>query len=306
MPTWNDILAEVGKAGSTHDIVRRRYLKKLGQRTKRNVIAYYSGWLQKSDLARQMPFEFQLNDSDKNGFMAVIHQMDRSKGLDLILHTPGGDMAATESLIDYLRLMFGTNIRAIIPQIAMSGGTMIALACREIIMGKHSNLGPIDPQFGGVAAHAIKEEFERALGEVQKFPHTAPIWQIVVSKFGPSQISESLKAITWAEEMTKEWLKTGMFEGDQQADEKANKVVDELGNHAITKSHARHISAAAAKKLGLQIVPLEDDQVLQDAVLSVHHAMVITLNSTPAMKVIENDRGTGFITGAQQIVALPR
>jgi ClpP class serine protease len=75
--------------------------------------------------------------------------MDRSKGLDLILHTPGGDMAATESLVDYLRQMFGKDIRAIVPQIAMSGGTMIALAWKEILMGKHSNLGPIDPQFSG-------------------------------------------------------------------------------------------------------------------------------------------------------------
>ena len=57
MPTWNDILAETNKAGSTHDVVRRRYLKKLAARTKRNTIIYYSGWLQKTDLARQMPHD---------------------------------------------------------------------------------------------------------------------------------------------------------------------------------------------------------------------------------------------------------
>jgi ClpP class serine protease len=49
--------------------------------------------------------------------MTVIHNMDRSKGLDLLLHTPGGDIAATESIVDYLRSMFGTDIRAIIPQL---------------------------------------------------------------------------------------------------------------------------------------------------------------------------------------------
>ena len=42
--------------------------------------------------------------------------------------------------------MFGTDIRAIVPQLALSAGTMVALACKEIIMGKHSSLGPIDPQ----------------------------------------------------------------------------------------------------------------------------------------------------------------
>jgi len=158
---------------------------------------------------RQQAWDFMLNDADKNGLMSTIQEMDRTKGLDLVLHTPGGDMAATESLVDYLRQMFGTNIRAIVPQIAMSGGTMIALACKEIVMGKHSNLGPIDPQLFGVPAHAIKEEFERAIQEVQAAPHTAPIWQVILSKYGPSQISESLKVIAWADQMTREWLKSG-------------------------------------------------------------------------------------------------
>jgi ClpP class serine protease len=302
VPTWNDILAEINRAGSTHDLVRRRYLKKLAARTKRNTIIYYSGWLQKSDLYRQQTWEFTLNDADKNGLMATIHEMPRNKGLDLVLHTPGGDMAATESLVDYLRQMFGTDIRAIVPQIAMSGGTMIALACNQIVMGKHSNLGPIDPQFSGIPAHAIKEEFERALREVQAAPHTAPIWQVVLSKYGPALISESAKAIAWADQMTKEWLTTGMFNGQADATAKADRVIRELGDHAITMSHARHISPKAAQALGLNVLALEDDQALQDAVLSVHHATILTMNMTPAVKLIENDRGVAFIQQIQQII----
>lgn len=302
MPTWNDILAETARAGSTNDVVRRRYLKKLAAKTKRNIIIYYSGWLQKSEFFRHQAWDFLLNDADKNGLMSTIYEMDRSKGLDLILHTPGGDMAATKSLVDYLRQMFGKDIRAIVPQIAMSGGTMIALACKEIVMGKHSNLGPIDPQFFGVPAHAIKEEFERALKEVQAAPHTAPIWQVILSKYGPSQISESLKVIAWADQMTREWLKTGMFDGDQNADAKINRIIQELGDHAITKSHARHISLNSAQNLGLNVTPLEADQALQEAVLSVHHATIITLNMTPAVKIIENDRGVAFINSMQPVL----
>jgi ATP-dependent protease ClpP protease subunit len=302
MPTWSDILSEVMRAGSTHDVVRRNYLKKLASKTKRNVIIYYSGWLQKAASYRANTWDFMLNDADKNGLMATIHEMDRDKGLDLLLHTPGGDMAATESLVDYLRQMFGTNIRAIVPQIAMSGGTMIALACKEIMMGKHSNLGPIDPQSSGVPAHAIKEEFDRAVQEVQKAPQTAAIWQVIISKYGAAQISESVKAISWADQMVREWLKTGMFVGDQNPDAKIDKIVQELGDHAITKSHSRHISFTAAKNIGLNVTSLESDQTLQDAVLSVHHAAIITLNMTPAIKIIENDRGVAFINSMQQVV----
>jgi ClpP class serine protease len=88
-------------------------------------------------------------------------------------------MAATESLVDYLRSMFGTDIRAIIPQIALSGGTMIALACKEIIMGKHSSLGPIDPQFNGMPAHGIIEEFNQAAHEIKADQSKIPLWQMI-------------------------------------------------------------------------------------------------------------------------------
>ena len=98
MPDWDEILDELNREGSTHDVVRRRYLKKLSACTGRNVIVYYSGWLQKPGL-----IGVEVNDADKNGFMTVIHGLDRSKGLDLVLHTPGGDVAATESLVDYFR-----------------------------------------------------------------------------------------------------------------------------------------------------------------------------------------------------------
>ena len=114
--------------------------------------------------------------------MTAVHQLDRSKGLDLILHTPGGETAATESLVDYLYSMFGTNIRAIVPQIALSAGTMIACACREILMGKHSSLGPIDPQFGNIPAHGIIEEFKRAHAEIKADPSKIPVWQPIIAK----------------------------------------------------------------------------------------------------------------------------
>jgi Serine dehydrogenase proteinase len=158
LPNWKELVEEVKAAGSTHDVVRRKYLQQFHEHTGRNVIIY-SVWLQKSDLQRQGIGGFSISDADKNGFMTAIHGMDRNKGLDLILHTPGGDAAATESLVGYLRAMFDTNIRAIVPQIAMSAGTMIACVCREILMGKHSSLGPIDPQIGGLAAHGVIGEF---------------------------------------------------------------------------------------------------------------------------------------------------
>lgn len=297
MPNWKEQLDEVKAMGSSYDVLRRKYLKELFDLTDRNVIIYYSGWLQKSNLPG-----LGINDEDKNGFMSAINKMDRSKGLDLLLHTPGGDTAAVESLVDYLRKMFGTDIRAIIPQIAMSGGTMIACASKQVVMGKQSSLGPVDPQFNGIPAHGVIEEFTRAHKEIKADPSKIPIWQPIIAKYSPAFIGECQKAIDWSEQLVREWLKTGMFITDTDSEQKINRIVEELINHAITLSHARHLSAEKCLSIGLNVDMLERDQGLQDAVLNLHHACMLTLSQTPAYKIIENQNGTAFIKIVTQVI----
>ena len=297
MPNWSQLLGEINTFVGPHDAIRRRYLSRIHEVTGRNVIIYYSGWLQKGDMPG-----VEINDEDKNGFMTVIHELDTTIGLDLILHTPGGETAATESLVDYLRALFGINIRAIVPQLAMSGGTMIACACQEILMGKQSSLGPIDPQLGGIPAHGVVEEFNRARLEVQKDSASIPIWQPIIAKYSPALVGECEKAIAWSNEMTREWLLTGMFSGDANPDEKIDRIIEELGDHALTKSHARHLSVERCREMGLKVLDLEKDQELQDAVLSLHHACMLTFSGTPAFKIIENQKGVAFIKMGQPIL----
>jgi len=258
------------------------------------VIVYYSGWLQKGSLSKE-GIDFSINDADINGFMTTIYKMGKAKGLDLILHTPGGDIAATESLVEYLRQIFGTNIRAIIPQLAMSCGTMIACSCKEIIMGKHSSIGPIDPQIFGLPAQGILEEFNKARDEILQNQLSAYIWQPIIAKYSPTLIGECDKSITWSEKIVEEWLTTGMFKDEENGVEKAKDVISKLGSHELTKTHNKHISIKQAKDFGLIVSPLESDQLLQDKVLSIHHACIQTLSATPAYKIIENHEGIAFI-----------
>jgi ATP-dependent protease ClpP protease subunit len=297
MPSWTEVLAEIIAEGgsSSLDTVRRRYLRKFHEKTGRNVIAYYSGWLQKPGVLTTA-----VSDDDKNGLMATIHNLDRSKGLDLILHTPGGDITATESIVDYLRRMFGTDIRAIIPQLAMSAGTMLACSCQEIIMGKQSNIGPIDPQFNGIPAHGVIAEFEKAIEEVKKDPATTPLWQTIVGKYHPTFIGECANAIDLASSMVKEWLESGMFAKDADKAEKAQKIVDYLNNHKDTKAHSRHIHIDEAKCIGLNIKTLENDydQEFQDLVLTIHHSFMHTFANSTAAKILENHLGNAIMSNA--------
>lgn len=299
MPNWNAVLDEIAKCGATRndalDVVRRKYLKSLAKKTGRNVIAYYSGWLQKPGMSN-----VDINDGDKNGFMACVHGMDRSLGLDLLLHTPGGDIAATESIVHYLRQMFGTDIRVIIPQLAMSAGTMIACAAKEIVMGKQSNIGPIDPHFGGIPAHGVLAEFQQAIKEIKADPGSIPIWQVVVSKYHPTFIGECQHAVDLSNQVVADWLVTGMFSDEPNekiARKKARAITSKLNNHRDTKSHARHIHIDEARSLGLKVSQIETDfdSVFQDLVLTTHHAFMHTLAQSAAIKIIENQNRNAVV-----------
>lgn len=190
---------------------------------------------------------------------------------------------------------------------------MIALSCKEIYMGKHSNLGPIDPQIGGLPAHGIIDEFNSAKKDIagaqnpQEQMSRVAIWQPIIAKYTPTLIGECINAITWSSDLVTQWLKSGMFDGDPAAEEKAAKIVKELSSHEETKTHARHIHVERLQELGVKVVPLESDHGLQDAVLAVHHACMNTLQQTSAVKIIENQNAISFIIQAvlQPSFALP-
>lgn len=299
MPNWNDVLTELGNYNrGAHDLIRAKYLGKLHKHTGRNVLVYYSGWLQKPNIRDSALLS--INDADKTGFMTCSSGLDRSKGLDLLLHTPGGDVAATESIVDYLHSLYDGDIRAFIPQMAMSGGTLIALSCKQIIMGRQSSLGPVDPQIGNMPAQGIIEEFKKAAQDIKNDPSTIPLWQPIIGKYWPTLITSCQHAIDWSDELLRRFLTQCMFAGEPPGDRerKIDTIAELFGQQSSSKSHNRHISKDKAQALGLSVVDLEADQRLQDLVLTLHHALTLTFVHTGATKIIENQKGVAFVQQA--------
>ncbi|MBI3603741.1 MAG: ATP-dependent Clp protease proteolytic subunit [Nitrospirae bacterium] len=304
MPNWKDALSEIQRYHATHakeakfavDVIRRKYLKQLHRHTGLNIIAYYSGFLSKPEI------QSDINDEDKNGFMMAIHKMERAKGLDLILHTPGGSISATQSLVDYLHKMFNDDIRALVPQMAMSAGTMIACSCKSILMGKHSNLGPIDPHLNGIPAYGVVSEFQRACEEVKNDPSRVPIWQQIISQYRPAFLSQCENAITWSNEFVREQLEAVMFKGEATAKRKAEHIVKHLADYTGNKSHSRHIPVEECERIGLKIERVEADPRLQDLLLTVHHCFMHSLMNTNSYKMIENHLGSAFVKQAAMVV----
>src|SRR4051794_25183644 len=120
--------------------------------------------------------------------MAVVHNVPRDRGLDLVLHTPGGGIEAARAIVEYLYKMFGKDIRVIVPHMAMSAGTMIACASSEILLGKHSCSGPTDPQVKGHPAMGVLAEVDRAIKEMKVEPLKQIVWQQVFAKYPPAFI----------------------------------------------------------------------------------------------------------------------
>lgn len=292
MAGWDDILKELNETMSKSDYVRRKYLKRLSEYTGRNAIAYYSAFLN-----RPKADNLDINDLDMTGFMNALKGMDCSKGLDLIMHTPGGSAAAAEAIISYLRKKFDNNIRVIVPQMAMSAGTMMACAAKEIIMGKQSSLGPIDPQFNGIPAYNIKMEFEEAKTDLAKNPKNAQYWAIKLQQYPAAFLKTAIDAIQLSGQLVREWLETGMFEGEA-AENTINTIVSKLNEHDDSKTHGRHFNIDFCKKIGLKIRELESDSELQDAVLSVHHAYMLALGGSDCTKIIESQNGKAVINHA--------
>lgn len=305
MPNWNDVLHEIQDtqnhlknqsqlyqqlSGNALFTVRSKYLQQLHEYTNRNVIAYYSGYLSKPGMSGS-----EITDEDKNGFMMAIHKLDRSKGLDLILHTPGGGIAATESISHYLHQMFGNDIRAVVPQICMSAGTMLACSCKSIILAKHSNLGPTDPHISNIPTLGVIEEFKMAAKEIKNDPSRIAIWEPILRQYRPTFLGQCEDAIKWTEEFVESELINNMLSDDENKEQKAKAIVKMLMDKKNNKSHGRHLHLDKLKKAGLITEELEADSNLQDLVLTVHHCYMHTLMNTPALKIIENHNGVALI-----------
>lgn len=91
---------------------------------------------------------------DAQTIIAAIKETPPERPIDLILHTPGGLVLAAMQIARAVEAHAG-KVTVFVPVYAMSGGTLIALAADEIVLGEFSVLGPIDPQIAGFPAASI-------------------------------------------------------------------------------------------------------------------------------------------------------
>jgi hypothetical protein len=182
-------------------------------------------------------------------------------------------------------------------------------------MGKESALGPIDPQITlpgpngpfTVAAHSVLQEFGLAQRSVATDPRVAPLWVSKIKDYPVGLLDLCHQTITVSKERVGTWLTQNMFRGESDAAMKGKGIGDWLSNAALHKTHGRPISIAEAQSIGLKVTPLENDQKIQDLVLSVFHSMCITFETTGCVKMIENHNEKGwYVTLAPGQLIVPQ
>jgi ClpP class serine protease len=106
------------------------------------------------------PLARYIDIHDSEEVLRAIKLTDPNMPIDLILHTPGGLVLATEQIAMALCRHPG-KVTVFVPHYAMSGGTLLALAADEIVMDENAVLGPVDPQLGQWPANSILKAVEQ-------------------------------------------------------------------------------------------------------------------------------------------------
>ena len=150
---------------------RQRLFRKIHELTGVSLVSYVGG--PTSGIDR----------SDGAYFHDLVYLHTPETPLDVMIHTPGGDIDAAEKIMSILRLRVGGGrLRAVVPDYAKSAGTMMAISADAIVMGDTSELGPIDPQLSMNDDHGNKvtwsvqayvDQYEDLRGRLEANPDDA-------------------------------------------------------------------------------------------------------------------------------------
>ncbi len=201
-----------------------------------------------------------LSRDDVLPMVDLFNRIPAGSNIDLLLHTPGGDVDAAEKIAYMLRQRVGDSgkLRIIVPDYAKSAGTLVTLAADTVIMSESSELGPVDPQLtlpdgsGGTTygpAQSYVDAYEQLVNLVNKGGSTAGYEQML-AKFDPTTLDVCRKVLDRSIRLSERLLTLGMFRqgGNVTA------VARELNK---SDWHGAPIDFLQAKKLGLNATYLE-------------------------------------------------
>lgn len=187
-----------------------------------------------------IPIRRYIDIEDSERVLRAIRLTDENVPIDIVLHTPGGLVLASEQ-IAFALCRHKAKVTVFVPHYAMSGGTLIAIAADEIVMDPNGVLGPVDPQLqmpqGGGYVPAVSV---LAAMEVEN----------------PNRDDQTLIMADMARKATQQVHRTiyNLLRANDMEEEKARELATSLSEGRWT--HDYPISASEAREMGL---PVSDD-----------------------------------------------
>jgi ClpP class serine protease len=178
-----------------------------------------------------VPFYRFIDIEDSEAVLRAIRLTDEATPIDLVLHTPGGLVLASEQ-IAYALKRHPAKVTVIVPHYAMSGGTLLALAADEILMDPAAVLGPVDPQLGDMPAASLVRVVEKK-----------PIERLDDRTLVLADVAE--KAVRHMKQVVRDLLTERMGQKD------ADSLAEELAGGHYT--HDDPITVDEARQLGLPV-----------------------------------------------------
>ncbi len=193
-------------------------------------------------------------------FEELIYDNPREGDLHLMLASPGGDGETAVRLVRSAQARC-RELTVIVPDLAKSAATLVAIGAHRILMAPASDLGPIDPQFqfpGGslVAAKDIIAAVDDATKKVQAAPDTYPIHAALLSDVSAVMVQQARSALLRTGDLLEEALKSNPDRTTRQVRALKQKLRVPLIQRP--KTHAAIFGVRDAQRAGLPAV--EADQ----------------------------------------------
>ncbi len=203
--------------------------------------------------------------------------------LTFIIESPGGYLLAVERIVATLRHYY-TNVNFIVPNLAMSAGTVLVMSGNEIFMDYYSVLGPIDPQVENpdgqtVSAIGYLREFDKLVAKSDANNLTTAELAFMLNKFDPGTLYFYEQEKNLAVSLLEDWLVQYKFKNwtvtettqtlvtNEMREETSKKVAERLNTPELWHSHSRGISRIILEEIvGLKIKDFSADTELNNLI----------------------------------------
>jgi ClpP class serine protease len=286
MPSSNTpVIGQVlNERNQTHE-TRKKVIAKLEREIGRTVISLFTSF---------NFLDVVLDDDDANMLEALLQKTDLSKGIALLLSSPGGSGLAAERIINILRRYSGTgDYWVIIPGKAKSAATMVSFGATKILMGPASELGPIDPQFSIIedgrkkrfSVFNIVASYKSLFDLATKEKGNIQPYLQQLARYDEREIKEFNDAILLSEDIAIKALKSGMMSSETEV--KIKQKIKKFLTPEETKAHGRLIDRDEAESCGLTVEKVNIDDKKWDPAYELY-VRLNTFVSSQVAKCIES------------------